>query len=262
MSEIPKKSKPISVRRYRIADYAHYMGVGRDFLKHYEKCGLLSADHHDNGYRHFGFEQSSLILECMRLRNCGYTVREMGGMLRDLSGVEVRQSLHEAREALEKRIKHTQAIAAEIERLEEWFDIRQSQPEDWEVTSAEGRYYLPHANGSQFLEDERIYEILPQWLDWLSVESLRLSSMRPIRLATVFHINGGFPLRRQKQSAAAYRSTVLFNSYRPRRCSSITLAVLAGSRFSNALPTALIRSLKCFNRSISVSRATASWISL
>ena len=126
MSEIPKKSKPISVRRYRIGDYAHYMGVGRDFLKHYEKCGLLSADHHDNGYRHFGFEQSSLILECMRLRNCGYTVREMGGMLRDLSGVEVRQSLHEAREALEKRIKHTQAIAAEIERLEEWFDIRQS----------------------------------------------------------------------------------------------------------------------------------------
>ena len=144
MSEIPKKSKPISVRRYRIGDYAHYMGVGRDFLKHYEKCGLLSADHHDNGYRHFGFEQSSLILECMRLRNCGYTVREMGGMLRDLSGEEVRQSLHEAREALEKRIKHTQAIAAEIERLEEWFDIRQSQPEDWEVTSAEGRYYLPH----------------------------------------------------------------------------------------------------------------------
>ena len=71
MSEIPKKSKPISVRRYRIGDYAHYMGVGRDFLKHYEKCGLLSADHHDNGYRHFGFEQSSLILECMRLRNCG-----------------------------------------------------------------------------------------------------------------------------------------------------------------------------------------------
>ena len=90
MSEIPKKSKPISVRRYRIGDYAHYMGVGRDFLKHYEKCGLLSADHHDNGYRHFGFEQSSLILECMRLRNCGYTVREMGGMLRDLSGAEVR----------------------------------------------------------------------------------------------------------------------------------------------------------------------------
>ena len=262
MSEIPKKSKPISVRRYRIGDYAHYMGVGRDFLKHYEKCGLLSADHHDNGYRHFGFEQSSLILECMRLRNCGYTVREMGGMLRDLSGEEVRQSLHEAREALEKRIKHTQAIAAEIERLEEWFDIRQSQPEDWEVTSAEGRYYLPHANGSQFLEDERIYEILPQWLDWLSVVKSSLSSMRPIRLATVFHINGGFPLRRQKQSAAAYRSTVLFHSYRPRRCSSITSAVLAGSRFSNALLTALIRSLKCFNRSISVSRATASWISL
>ena len=186
MSEIPKKSKPISVRRYRIGDYARYMGVGRDFLKHYEKCGLLSADHHDNGYRHFGFEQSSLILECMRLRNCGYTVREMGGMLRDLSGVEVRQSLHEARETLEKRIKHTQAIAAEIERLEEWFDIRQSQPEDWEVTSAEGRYYLPHANGSQFLEDERIYEILPQWLDWLSVVKSSLKFNAPDKAGNGF----------------------------------------------------------------------------
>ena len=191
MSEIPKKSKPISVRWYRIGDYAHYMGVGRDFLKHYEKCGLLSADHHDNGYRHFGFEQSSLILECMRLRNCGYTVREMGGMLRDLSGVEVRQSLHEAREALEKRIKHTQATAAEIERLEEWFDIRQNQPEDWEVTSAEGRYYLPHSNGSQFLEDERIYEILPQWLDWLSVVKSSLKFNAPDQAGNGFSYQWG-----------------------------------------------------------------------
>lgn len=198
MSEIPKKSKPISVRRYRIGDYAHYMGVGRDFLKHYEKCGLLSADHHDNGYRHFGFEQSSLILECMRLRNCGYTVREMGGMLRDLSGVEVRQSLHEAREALEKRIKHTQAIAAEIERLEEWFDIRQSQPEDWEVTSAEGRYYLPHANGSQFLEDERIYEILPQWLDWLSVVKSSLKFNAPDQAGNGFSYQWGLSVEVSK----------------------------------------------------------------
>lgn len=54
---------------YRIAEFAEYMGVTPDFLKHYEECGLLDVHHRENGYRYFNFDQCSRILEYMRLRN-------------------------------------------------------------------------------------------------------------------------------------------------------------------------------------------------
>ena len=42
--------------QYRIGDFAHFLGVTPDFLKHYEEKGLLKAQHKKNGYRFFGFE--------------------------------------------------------------------------------------------------------------------------------------------------------------------------------------------------------------
>lgn len=62
---------------YRIGEFAEYMGVTPDFLKHYEECGLLDVHHRENGYRYFNFDQCSRILEYMRLRNYGVTVKEM-----------------------------------------------------------------------------------------------------------------------------------------------------------------------------------------
>ena len=69
---------------------------------------------------------------------------------------------------------------------------------DWEVTSAEGRYYLPHANGSQFLEDERIYEILPQWLDWLSVVKSSLKFNAPDQAGNGFSYQWGLSVEASK----------------------------------------------------------------
>jgi DNA-binding transcriptional MerR regulator len=66
---------------YRIAEFAEYMGVTPNFLKHYEECGLLDVHHRENGYRYFNFDQCSRILEYMRLRNYGVTVMEMRSML-------------------------------------------------------------------------------------------------------------------------------------------------------------------------------------
>lgn len=44
--------------QYRIGDFARFLGVTPDFLKHYEEKGLLKAQHKKNGYRFFGFEET------------------------------------------------------------------------------------------------------------------------------------------------------------------------------------------------------------
>ena len=47
-----------SNRQYRIGDFAKYMGVTPDFLKHYEEQGLVHASHRNGGYRFYDFQQS------------------------------------------------------------------------------------------------------------------------------------------------------------------------------------------------------------
>ncbi len=36
------------IKQYRIGDYAHYMGVTSDFLKHYEQFHLISSEVMEN----------------------------------------------------------------------------------------------------------------------------------------------------------------------------------------------------------------------
>ena len=68
---------------YRIGEYAQKMGVTPDFLKYYEQLGVIHSQTRENGYRYYPFNQSYKILECMRLKSYGFSVREMEQLLSD-----------------------------------------------------------------------------------------------------------------------------------------------------------------------------------
>lgn len=73
--------KKTDCRQYRIGDFARYLGVTAEFLKHYQESGLLDVTQRASGYRYYGFDQSARILQYMRLRNYGISVKEMGPFL-------------------------------------------------------------------------------------------------------------------------------------------------------------------------------------
>ena len=73
--------KKTDCRQYRIGDFARYLGVTAEFLKHYQESGLLDVTQRapsrvaESGYRYYGFDQSARILQYMRLRNYGISVK-------------------------------------------------------------------------------------------------------------------------------------------------------------------------------------------
>ena len=154
---------------YRIGDYARYMGVTPDFLKHYEQNGLLQAEHRPNGYRYFDFEDSARLLECMRLRNHGVVVRQMGALLDETPGLAAFAVLQDHVEAMRRRVERDSAVVAEFEAVSRWMAARRMKPFDWEVVQMEAAWFLPHSDGRHFLEDPQIYEVLPEWMDWMPV---------------------------------------------------------------------------------------------
>lgn len=154
---------------YRIGDYARYMGVTPDFLKHYEQNGLLKAEHRPNGYRYFDFEDSSRLLEFMRLKNHGVVVRRMGELLDETPGDAVFSALEEHVDAMRRRVERDSAVIEEFEAVSRWMAGRRAKPFDWEIVEMEPAWFLPHSDGRHFLEDARIYELLPEWMDWMPV---------------------------------------------------------------------------------------------
>lgn len=167
MDFLPKSKK------YRIGDFAKFLGVSTTYLKHYESNGLLKVQPSESGYRYYNFQQAALVMEFLRLRNYGMSVKEMQAQF-DLSPEEAMANLSAQTEALSKELVRIQSVIEEQKRLEAWFQKRLEKPVDWEVTEIEPYYFLPHSHMTDFLPDEHIYEILNEWLSWLPVTKIAL----------------------------------------------------------------------------------------
>ena len=96
--------------RYRIGDYARYMGVTPDFLKHYEQFGLVTPSVGENGYRYYPFRESSRLMDCLALRGYGVPLREMSVMVREDGADAFCRKLDERADALRRQIALQQAV--------------------------------------------------------------------------------------------------------------------------------------------------------
>ena len=69
------------MREYRIGEFAKYLGVTPDLLKHSEEQGIIHPQRSESGYRIYPFPKTMTLIECIRLRNYGMTLREIGEIL-------------------------------------------------------------------------------------------------------------------------------------------------------------------------------------
>ena len=152
---------------YRIGEYARYMGVTPDFLKHYEQFGLVTPRVAENGYRYYPFHESSRLMDCFALRGYGVPLREMRGMLLEGGPEDYLNKLDERAAALRRQIAVEQAVVQEQERLSRWMAHLKGRGEDWHVVELPELLFLPHTDLRTFLDDPRIYAILSDWTPYM-----------------------------------------------------------------------------------------------
>ena len=153
------------MKQYRIGDFARCLGVTADFLKHYENAGLIDVRQHENGYRYYPFDQSARIIEYLRLRNYGVTVKEMGDFLTG-NAEEAVALLDDKTAALEAEVCRMNAVIEAHRRLKRWYGKRQQRPIDWEIRETEPWVFLP---------DKGLFELLRTWGMWLPVTKSALA---------------------------------------------------------------------------------------
>ena len=185
------------MKQYKIGEYAKYMGVTPDLLKHYEELGVITAVRSESGYRYYPFSTSVTLLECIRLRNYGMTLREIKSIITDHSvkTQDVFGQLDKNVEALRQKCRFNEALIRDYEEFLEWREPLNTRDSDWCIRWSHPMYFLPHTSGTDFLDDPRIYEILQSWMSHIPIVK---SALRVQPSGTV---TWGFVIEQAKQKA-------------------------------------------------------------
>lgn len=99
--------------KYRIGDVANLMGLSRDTLRHYEKCGILSSEKADNGYRYYTDQDVSRLLGILYQRKMDIGLTEIASLWNQENTVDQLSNILARRldEEEQELRRHQQTIA-------------------------------------------------------------------------------------------------------------------------------------------------------
>ncbi|MBQ9663682.1 MAG: MerR family transcriptional regulator [Oscillospiraceae bacterium] len=159
------------MREYRIGEFAKHLGVTPDLLKHYEDQGIITPSRSESGYRYYPFQTSMLLMECVRLRNYGMTLREIREIVtaHQVDNAAVDRRLSENMSSLREEMLLDEALTANYEAFLAWKAPLQGREYDWDVRWSRPMCFLPHTDKYDFLRDPRIYEILKAWMSYIPI---------------------------------------------------------------------------------------------
>lgn len=161
------------MEKYKIGDFASYLGVTPDLLKHYEKYRIISSEKHgDGGYRFYDFNQAPLILESKKFQRMGFTLREIESLLNHGTVDNLMDNMMEKTDLLAEEIKDKQLVLNSSKQLckvlvelkNNHFDGR------WYIGKLPSFYFFPHSNGYNFApQSKTVLKNLANWIDSMPV---------------------------------------------------------------------------------------------
>ncbi|MCR5090476.1 MAG: MerR family transcriptional regulator [Oscillospiraceae bacterium] len=159
------------MKQYRIGDFAKYLGVTPDFLKHYEELGIIQSERSESGYRFYSFRTTMMLIECIRMRNYGMTLREIreAVSLHKVANEQFDRRINENIEHMKDEILLDEALAAEYQNFLEWKAPLADRDSDWEIRWGSPMLFLPHADRDDFIHDERIYSLIRDWMSFIPI---------------------------------------------------------------------------------------------
>lgn len=155
--------KQFTLKDYQIGEFAKRMGVSSHFLKYYEETGILQPETHENGYRFYNMWDASIVLECKRMKNIGFSVKESRKILTDSTAPELDHLLQEHQSRLLEEIRQKQRTTAALQNLRA--DLKFCLKKEWQICSSKPVWFLPHTVGQQFSGDKGVYQQLTRWAD-------------------------------------------------------------------------------------------------
>ena len=104
---------------------ARFTGVSVHTIKYYEKIGLLSSNRKEHSnYRSYDIRTCTDIYECMKYKNLGFSLKDVGTLTKDADEIKMRQMLEKRLQEVDASIKELRSLKKRVENyLEETDEI-------------------------------------------------------------------------------------------------------------------------------------------
>ncbi len=160
---------------YKIGDFANYLGVTPDLIKHYEKYNIIQGiKNEQTNYRYYSFWQSSNILFSKMYQNMGFTLKEISHLISDATTeeyfLELNSKANILKEAIEKQEYFLHSINKIIEYEEEIVNNKFNG--SWEIRNCKDFYFLSHSENCKYSQELMSGLEVQQWINMLPITSL------------------------------------------------------------------------------------------
>ncbi|MBR3839666.1 MAG: MerR family transcriptional regulator [Erysipelotrichales bacterium] len=156
------------MKQYKIGEFARELGVTPDLLKHYETFGLVKPIVSESGYRYYQFPESNHIIRCLKLRNLGFSLKEIEELLTDYSFEKILDACESKKKTFNNLIKEYQLKIHYIDQIANWRKLSNSSS-NWSIEVVEPFYYYKHTFKDDFISDYETQEVTKSWMEWLPI---------------------------------------------------------------------------------------------
>lgn len=151
------------MNKYRIGEFANMLGVTPDFLKYYEKEKLLLPEKDPkSGYRFYRFHQTATLMQHIRDRNLGFSIKESQQVSADISFEQYMEILRAKKQLLAQSISRKELLLqyiSRMEQLEKWLQT----PGSWYIEDVPPFWLLPHSQNDHFFPDSELKKAAGIW---------------------------------------------------------------------------------------------------
>ena len=149
------------MRRYRIGQLAKMMGVSLDFIRFYEKKGLIESSVDPvNNYHYYDVSQSEIIYKIQQYRKLGYNMHETMDLINLADKSHMLEMYASRASAHRESIRMSTYAIRYLEFLQKVLSIKNGT---WFISQVPSIWFLPHAMNDDYLEDTPTHKAFRTW---------------------------------------------------------------------------------------------------
>ncbi len=163
--------------KYRIGDFANYLGVTPDLIKHYEKYRIIEGvKNEQTNYRYYSFWQSSSIFYSKMYQNMGFTLKEISYLLKEADSEQLLNDLKKKSISLQQTINKESYILNSLNNIVKYEEeiINNTFDGTWEIKNIDSFFFLPHSENCRYLQSLTKESLIQQWINLLPITSLSM----------------------------------------------------------------------------------------
>ena len=94
---------------------AKFTGVSVHTIKYYEKIGLLSSTRKEHSnYRSYDIRSCTDIYECVKYKNLGFSLKDVGTLTKEADEVQMKKMLEERLQEIDGSIAELQKLRSRV----------------------------------------------------------------------------------------------------------------------------------------------------